>query len=266
VADFSVVDPNGCPIVCASFADHSSVTGGDVISTWDWNFGDGSIPSNAQNPQHCYPQTGLYDVTLIVTSNHSCKDTLTRVHAVEVYPNPVAEFTPDPNPASILNPLVTLNNASSSDVTNWYYYFGDGDSISSLTPSPVHMYPTSAPETYTATLYVRNSYNCWDTIQHDIVISPEFTFYIPNAFTPNEDGVNDYFYGQGIGIEKYDIYIFDRWGNLIYHGDNIYASKWDGRANHGDDVAQQDVYVWKVRLTDVFGKKHDYIGTVTLVK
>jgi len=67
-------------------------------------------------------------------------------------------------------------------------------------------------------------------------------------------------------IVDYDIYIFDRWGNMIYHGDNIYASKWDGKANHGSDVAQQDVYVWKVKLKDVFGKTHTYIGTVTLVR
>jgi hypothetical protein len=53
---------------------------------------------------------------------------------------------------------------------------------------------------------------------------------------------------------------------MIYHGDNIDTAKWDGKANHGSDQAQQDVYVWKVKLTDVFSKKHNYIGTVTLVK
>jgi gliding motility-associated-like protein len=83
--------------------------------------------------------------------------------------------------------------------------------------------------------------------------------------TPNDDGVNDYFYGDGIGIVTYDIWIFDRWGNEIFHGDYLY-DKWDGRANGGKDVAQQDVYVWKVRLTDVFDRKHNYIGTVTIVK
>ena len=54
-------------------------------------------------------------------------------------------------------------------------------------------------------------------------------------------------------------------GNEIFHGSYLY-DKWDGRANGGKDVAQQDVYVWKVRLTDVFDRKHAYIGTVTIVK
>ncbi|MCW3072100.1 MAG: hypothetical protein JWO44_1990 [Bacteroidetes bacterium] len=266
VVNFIVDDPNGCPIHCANFTDQSTVAAGDVITSWDWNFGDGTPDSVSQNPSHCYPLTGLYDVSLTVTNNHGCASTYTQIHFVEVYAVPVAEFTPTPNPASILDPEVTLMNGSSSDVISWTYYFGDGDSIAPNVSSPVHTYPTSGPATYTATLTVVNADGCVSTVQHPVEIGPEFTFFIPNAFTPNGDGINDLFYGQGIGIKKYDIWIFDRWGNMIYHGDDINASMWDGHANHGAEVAQQDVYVWKVKLTDVFDKKHNYIGTVTLVK
>lgn len=264
--NFTVIDPNGCPVHCASFTDQTTIGGGDTIVSWNWDFGDGSPDSTSQNTSHCYPASGFYDVTLTATSNHGCISTLTIPHAVTVYPEPNAAFTVNPFPASVLDPLVTLNNASSSDVVYWYYYFGDGDSIAPFTPSPEHAYPNTAAADYVATLIVENGNGCRDTTERPVTIGPEFTFFIPNAFTPNGDGVNDFFYGQGIGIVDYDIYIFDRWGNMIYHGDNIYASYWDGRANKGDDVAQQDVYVWKVRLTDVFGKKHNYIGTVTLVK
>jgi gliding motility-associated-like protein len=119
--------------------------------------------------------------------------------------------------------------------------------------------------TYNTTLIVHNIFGCVDTITHQIVIDPEFTFFIPNAFSPNGDGINDYFYGKGVGIAKYELYVFDRWGNLIFFADDI-NKYWDGKANHGSDMAQQDVYVWKVKLTDVFDKKHNYIGTVTIVK
>jgi gliding motility-associated-like protein len=266
VINFSVDDPNGCPTHCVVFTDHSTIASGSIVNL-AWDFGDGNTDnSNNPSPAHCYPTTGFYDVMLTATSDHNCKSDSTQVHMVEVYAKPTAEFTPSPNPASVLEPTVTLNNGSSSDVNYWSYQFGDGDSISPFTPSPVHVYPNAEPSTYTATLIVHNANDCWDTVQHDVVIGPEFTFYIPNAFTPNGDGVNDYFFGQGIGIEKYDIYIFDRWGNMIYHGDNIYASKWDGKANHGAEEAQQDVYVWKVKLTDVFNKIHTYIGTVTIVR
>jgi gliding motility-associated-like protein len=101
-------------------------------------------------------------------------------------------------------------------------------------------------------------------IQPEITNKP-FTFYIPNAFTPNGDGINDEFFGKGENIIEYDMWIFDRWGTMIFHGNDI-NDKWDGKTNHGSDIAQQDVYVWKVRFADLNKIKHDYIGTVTLVK
>ncbi len=257
--------PAGCPVHCVNFTDASTVSGGDVIVSWLWTLGDGSPADITQNPSHCYTQSGFYDVSLTVTSNNGCSSTLNMPNFVQVYPTPTAEFTPTPNPASILDPVVTLQNGSSSDVISWLYHFGDGDSIGYTTSSPVHTYPDVASSTYLATLYVANIYGCLDTVSHYVEIGPEFTFFIPNAFTPNGDGTNDYFFGQGIGIIDYDIWIFDRWGNEIFHGTHL-TDLWDGRANGGDDVAQQDVYVWKVRLTDVFDKKHNYIGTVTLVK
>ncbi|MCE9540275.1 MAG: gliding motility-associated C-terminal domain-containing protein, partial [Bacteroidetes bacterium] len=59
--------------------------------------------------------------------------------------------------------------------------------------------------------------------------------------------------------------IFDRWGDMIFHGKEL-SDKWDGKANKGGSESQIDVYVWKVELTDVFHKKHNYLGTVTLVE
>ncbi len=272
VINFSVNDPNGCPTHCVQFADASTVSGGNVIVGWLWDFGEGGIDSAVQNPSNCYDNisgsvgvSSFYDVTLTAVSNNGCSSTLTMPSFIEVYPEPVAEFTPNPNPASILNPVVTLSDGSTSDVISWMYYFGDGDSLGYLTPSPTHTYPDVAASTYLATLLVVNSFGCIDSVQHYVEIGPEFTFFIPNAFTPNSDGTNDFFFGQGIGIVDYDLFIFDRWGNEIFHGHDL-NDMWNGKANGGSDIAQQDVYVWTVKLTDVFGKKHNYIGTVTLVK
>lgn len=263
--NFTVDVPAGCPVHCVNFTDNSTVTGGATIVGWNWNYEDGGS-DNTQNPSHCFSNTGFYDVSLTVTTSQGCVTTATVPDMVQVYAMPNAEFNPTPNPATVLDPVVTLNNASSSDVVNWFWDFGDGTSLpDSLTPSPVHSYPNDFSSSYMANLIVMNADGCWDTVAHEIFIGPEFTFFIPNAFTPNGDGINDYFFGDGIGIVDYDMYIFDRWGNMIFHGSYLY-DKWDGRANNGSDVAQQDVYVWKVKLTDVFGKKHSYIGTVTLVK
>lgn len=266
---FAADDKEGCPTHCVQFSDSSFVIGSsDFVEKWNWNFGDQYSSSNTsedKNPKHCYDSTGYYDVKLTVFSNHGCHSTQTVSQMIHVFAIPVAEFTPTPNPASVLDPTVTLVNGSSPDVVYWNYHFGDGDSVSPITSSPVHLYPDKASTSYLATLTVRNADGCVNYVEHLVEIGPEFTFYIPNAFTPDGDGVNDFFFGKGIGIVKYDFVIFDRWGNLIFHSENL-EDQWNGKANNGDEIAQQDVFVWKVKLTDVFGKKHSYMGHVTLVK
>jgi PKD repeat protein len=271
--NFIVDDPDGCPVHCVKFTDLSTVSGGNSIVAWNWTFGDGGT-STLQSPSHCYSNTGKYDVSLSVTDNNSCTGTLKINTMITVYAFPVAEFYATPNPASTDNPAITFINQSSSDVTFWQWEFGDGDTIAGNNSKPTHTYPNTAA-TYQATLVVHNADFCYANVTHEITIQPVFSFFIPNAFTPhNGDGVDDFFFGKGVGIIQYDLWIFDRWGNMIFHGKDL-NDKWDGKAynltefggnKEGKHIAQEDVFVWKVHLTDIFNNTHDYIGTVTLVK
>ena len=109
-----------------------------------------------------------------------------------------------------------------------------------------------------------------DTAGHFVEITSEYILFVPNAFSPNKDGDNDYFFPKGIGIdnEEFEINIYDRWGNLIYKYTGKYDqwSGWDGRANGGKDIAQQDVYVWLIRVKDLNDEYHEHIGHVTLLR
>ena len=265
VVNFSVNDSSGCPTHCVNFTDLTLAGGSSTISTWSWDFGDNSSGSDIPAPSHCYSQTGSYNVTLTTTSNNNCTGTLMVPQLVQVFSNPVAEFNASPNPSTVLYPTITLNDQSSTDVNYWFWNFGDGNTLSAANPSPVHIFPSDSVGIYYASLIVMNAAGCSDTVIHEIVIGTEFSFFIPSSFTPNNDGVNDNFRGEGIGILKYELMIFDRWGNLIFYSDDL-DKAWDGKANKGEIAAQQDVYVWKVVLVDVFRKKHNYIGTVTIVK
>jgi gliding motility-associated-like protein len=102
---------------------------------------------------------------------------------------------------------------------------------------------------------------------HCLVIGPDYTLYVPNAFSPNGDGMNETFYPKGSGIDesRYKMWIFDRWGNMIWYTEQ-WGKGWDGHANDGNDVAQEDVYIWKIQVYDYLNKKHDYIGHVSMVK
>ncbi|MCX6295948.1 MAG: gliding motility-associated C-terminal domain-containing protein [Bacteroidetes bacterium] len=186
---------------------------------------------------------------------------------VNVNPNPFADFSISPNPVSSLSPFVSFTDLSTVTITNWSWNFGDLTSTSdvSTAQNPSYQYPSTGSNT--VTLIVTNQFGCVDTATQIVDIIDDFVFYAPNAFTPDGDGLNDIFLPKGIGydIETFNMMIFDRWGNNIYSTDD-YNKGWDGRANHGTEIAQIDVYVWKVELTDNKKLKHKYIGHVTIVK
>ena len=265
IVKFAVDTPKACAPHCVDFFD-STTAGGTNITQWEWDFGKYG-KSVLKNPKEiCFVDPGKYDVTLTATSDKGCTTTLKKDYYIETYPKPVAAFTANPNPVTLYDPTIKFTDQSSSDVKSWTWNMGDGKIISPKTQNPVHKYEVGVHGKYIVKLFVVNDYGCVDSTYRTVEVLPEFTFFIPNAFTPKrDDGVNDTFFGKGVGIVEYHIWIFDRWGNMIFNTKDINVG-WDGRANNGEEVAQQDVYVWKVKLKDVFGKYHDYIGTVTLVR
>ncbi len=266
VIAFIVDNPKGCPIHCVNFTDKSTVTNPDVIQNWAWDFGDGTS-GGLQNPSHCYTNAGMYSVTLTATTNHLCTASLSIPQMIEVYPMPIASFIPTPLKAGILDPNITFQNTSQGGST-YYWNFGDQYSSAagntSILTNPSHAYTNSGM--YSVNLVVTSIHGCIDRTSINVEVEPEFTFYIPNTFTPaNSDGINDFFTGMGIGIEKYEMWIFDRWGANIYYSNDI-TKGWNGTMNGKTKEVQQDVYVWKVKIKDVFEKNHDYVGHVTLLR
>jgi gliding motility-associated-like protein len=283
----------GCAPACGSMMDLSTSVDG-TISTWQWSFPTATPPiSSAQNPAICWYTPGVFDVQLIVTSTNGCRDTLLKPQYIYVYDWPVADFCVTPTLASINDPQFLFCDLWTSDVTNWMWDFGDGTSQDSISTDPAHNYSASITNNdfykYTVSLAVQNQYGCWDTITHIVEILPEFTFYIPNTFTPNTDGMNELFFGKGRGIKDYEIWLFDRWGNMLwncdYAGDNTdwdgpgqdgmpSFCKWDGvvvsggvdMSGNSRQLMQEDVYVWKVTLIDIFDKRHTFVGHVNVVR
>lgn len=265
VIQFSADTPKACIPHCVNFSDSTTV-GNTSIEKWEWDFGNGTASTSKNPKQICYNTPGIYTVQLKVTSDKRCVSTATKSKMIETYPKPIAQFVASPNPASIDDPKIHFDDQSTPDVKSWWWDFGDGLKQTLFTKDALHTYPMGVANAYTIKLLVINANGCKDSIEHLLEIKPDFIFYIPNAFTPFDmDGVNDTFFGKGAGIADYHIWIFDRWGNMIFDTRDINTG-WDGHANGGAAVAQQDVYVWKVKLKDVYGKTHDYTGTVSLLK
>ena len=123
------------------------------------------------------------------------------------------------------------------------------------------IYPETG--TYAAVLVVKSDKGCLDTMIKTIFVAEDYGIFVPNAFTPNGDGINDIFQPKGYGITKYELDIFDRWGEKIFQT-NQFEHGWDGTIK-GISI-KNDIYTWRIKLTNVFGKSHELTGHVTLIK
>jgi gliding motility-associated-like protein len=115
-------------------------------------------------------------------------------------------------------------------------------------------------------LVVKSDKGCTDTLVRALEVGEDYGIYVPNAFTPNDDKLNDIFQPKGFGIVKYEIQIFDRWGEKVFHTKNL-EDGWNGTyQNRGDKIIENGVYTWLINVTSVFGKAHELKGHVTLIK
>ncbi|MES2284851.1 MAG: PKD domain-containing protein [Bacteroidota bacterium] len=265
IVSFSANDTVGCEPLCISFQNSASVLNGSIVQ-WIWNVGDGSSAINSQSFDHCYTNDSVYsanffDVSLTVISDSGCMSSFSKNNYITVYPSPDAGFTVQPQTATITNPLISITDLSTG-TDFWSFDFGDTQVTSMQNPAP-HIYPD--PGTYIITLITSTQYNCLDTASQTISIEPDFVFYIPNAFSPDGDGINDSFSGRGIFIKEFKMNIFDRWGNMIFVSEDI-NKPWDGTANRGKEIALADVYIYSIIATDFKNRKHNYKGIVSLIK
>jgi gliding motility-associated-like protein len=119
------------------------------------------------------------------------------------------------------------------------------------------------PGDYIIHLYVTNQYGCMDSAQQGIRVRVREGVYIPNAFSPNGDGINDYFYVNGENLTNLKMFIFDRWGELLVQTENK-NFRWDG--TYKGDVCQEGVYIYYITTKGANGTENEYKGTITLVK
>lgn len=254
----------GCYPVAVNFSNDTDPT---MLASCVWNFGDGSTSTNCGDQFHTYSGVGVYDVSLTVTSPDGCVGDTTYSAMIEAFDYPIAEFGIYPNPITILEPTATMSDSSSSDVTSFAWSFGDNGILgSSSVQNPEFTFPDDSATNFTVGLIVTNANGCTDTIEHIVVMNGVYSFYVPSAFTPNSDGVNDVFFPQGEGLDPldYEMLIFDRWGNKIFESSETFSS-WDGTIN--SQPAPEGVYVWKIYTNDIYlDEKHENIGHVTLIR
>lgn len=194
---------------------------------------------------------------------------------IPYYPYINADFiqTPGEPCISIVDPRFNFINLSTGADTG-YWDFGDGTTIPYVsTNNPGHTYLDTGK--YHVKLYVRNMAGCQDSLETDVCIFPVQQYDMPNAFTPNGDGDNDFFpmgsyvngkfLPTGYGITDYDLKVFDRWGHLLYESDSK-KTPWNGRFRNVGEIQKNGVYVYTMNV--YFGPRDikQLIGSLTLLR
>lgn len=227
---------------------------------FEWNTNQ-TTPSITVTPQI----TKEYVAKATMEGNCIVADTFT----VVVMPLPIPSFVPSPTEIFVENGIgtVTCTNTSNEDYAHLVWNFGDVNSnvnVIQNVDDPTHDYTRSGY--YTITMTATDSFGCVDSVKARVSVSVPYFFYIPNAFTPDGDGINETFApkGEGVDPDHYSMQIFDRSGMLIFSTRNPY-DYWDGRNKYGQ-MCPEGVYVYKINLYNLNEEDKEYIGTVTLVR
>lgn len=252
-----------CSPLCVDFYDHTVSNSNNSLLLWNWNFSNGET-SNEQNPSKCFYNTSnvsdsSISVELITLNELGCYDTLYAENYLHIYHNPISIFNVSSNIVNMYETEIYFDNSS---VGANYYSWNFGDDKYSMSYSPSHIYEDTG--TYTIQLIVETENACFDTSYRNVRVNPVPSLYMPNTFSPNGDGVNDFFFFKNYAFveEGLEFRIFDKWGELIYSTNKF--KPWDG--TYKGHIAKQDTYIWKLRCFDFFGNEYNYKGHVNLIK
>ncbi|MCB9169932.1 MAG: gliding motility-associated C-terminal domain-containing protein [Flavobacteriales bacterium] len=253
----------GCEPFAVQFTLQDTTGGAQV----QWDFGDGVTTPGPPIVGHTYADPGGYDVGAVVTWPNGCQDDTLVQDMVSVIALPQAEFAWDPDPANILWTTLDFHELSGSNAMTFDWDFaGLGGSTD---PDPTFLFPNNYGATYPVTLLVTNELGCPDSVTHQVEIADQLLVYVPNSFTPDGDGVNDAFsvIGNDIDTKDFDLMIFDRWGEMIFHTTDP-TEPWTGARGGGDGpVVQDGVYPYRLRVRSAYSReKREYFGQVTLLK
>ncbi len=240
-----------CPNTPIQFADLSTSTFGPV-SFWAWDFGDAQTATDA-NPTHSYAQGSDYNVTLISGNERGCRDTTVKSLGVEKF-KPFAgndtvivkgeyiNFNAEGGITYLWTPDTLLNNPNVNDPTGRFYEEG--------------YYPYN--------VHITSMNNCEGDDSIIVRVVGKESYFVPNAFTPNGDGMNDVFRPRAVGYRSVEYFsVFNRFGQMVYESKD-FAQGWDGTFN--GNQADMGTYMYMLKMIDRFGKPVNVKGDVILMR
>lgn len=228
-----------------------------------WDFGDGYL-ANDLNPIHTYTSPGVYTVTHSIRSLVGCLDTSWSIRKdyITVLPVPKSDIDITPREQSIYNPVFKLQGLS-SEHNRTLTFLPNDVVVENLTEMS---YIATDTGTFPITHVSFNQFGCTDTIIESIVVNSPFNLFMPNAFTPDGDGINDWYSYTVTGVTESRIEIYNRWGEIVFESEDPYR-KWNGRMHNEGPMLPPGVYSY---VMNVIVEKGAYnftkMGAINLVR
>jgi hypothetical protein len=237
-----------------------------VVSDRHWIIDGVSYAANSDDFPFVFENPTCYDIALTSLNDFGCRDTLYHVDWICPYDNPYMSFTFNPQHPDIANPEVTFYSGNTA-VSEIVWDFGDG--TGSVEYNPLHYFFNTVPAEFEVCATGTDLHNCSATSCQYITIASGFKLYMPNAYTPDQDGLNDGFrpvMDSKREIAKYLFQVYNRDGENIFETEDIHTA-WYGNSNKGDFFVKDGAYLWKIKIWlhgDVEPKTFD--GTVIIVR
>lgn len=233
----------------------------DSTYTVLWDFGDGNM-STGISPTHIYSEAGEYDVSVIITSSNGCVQDANLLNFVSVIESAEAEFDFTPEKPRIDAPTVTfLDKSKRAEAVSWDF----NNLASSSERNPMFTFPDTGH--FQVSQYAFHQNGCIDTAQAIVFVRSTFSYFLPNAFTPNGDGRNDTYIGVGnlTNTSSFTLSIWNRWGEKVFESRDPNMG-WNGRKNNEGILSQPGVYICYVSFVDGDGVRQEIKSYATLIQ
>lgn len=251
---------DACAPKAVQFTDSSEYFGQAVHF---WNFGDGGVSTSA-SPTYVYENPGTFTVSHKLITIEGCRDTLEEIfdHLIEIKPSPSSNITVSPSETTIYDPYFYIELESTGATKSWL-----------ILPNGIRL---DNPQSFTYEakdtgvqnfIYVStNEFSCNDTSFFKTYVEQPFKLFIPNAFSPNGDGLNEVFSYSISGASRMEISIYNRWGEQVFHSE-VLNDFWNGKINNRGEKALSGVYIYKIRIVSAADGSSLYkTGQVSLIR
>jgi large repetitive protein len=232
-----------------------------------WVLSNGVVLQGCVNVPYTFNVPGCYNVTLQVETINGCTASVTYNNYICVDQDPIADFTANPQQVTTVDPTIQFLN-SSMGASTYQWSFGDGGGSTSVNPS--HTYPDNETNTYVVQLIAYSAAGCVDTARVIVSVIEDLIFYVPNAFTPDNDKFNQLFlpiFTSGFDPMDYHLSIYNRWGEILFESYN-HEVGWDGTYGVNSTKAVKDgTYIWKIEFkTSMNDERKLFTGHVSILK